>query len=78
MSPNSIKMQIMDVVDLRIKFLQFTAKLVIYSSRKLNHIKLCVSFVDSAIYHVFGDTNIVNPFFGLEPQIMLLSENFLK
>ena len=76
MSPNSIKIQIMDVVDLEIKFLLFTAKLVIYSSKKFNHIKLCVSFVDSAIYQVFRDTNIVNPFFGLEPQIMLLSEIF--
>ena len=42
------------------------------------HIQICVSFVDSVIYHDFGDPSIFHPFFGLESQIMTLSQKFQK
>ena len=37
-----------------------------------------MSFVDTVIYHDFGDLSIFHPFFGLESQIMTLSQKFQK
>ena len=42
------------------------------------HIQICVSFVDSIIYHDFMDQSIFHPLFGLESQIMTLSQKFQK
>ena len=42
------------------------------------HIQICMSFVDTVIYHDFGDLSMFHPFFGLESQIMTLSQTFQK
>ena len=39
---------------------------------------LCVSFVESVIYHDFRDQRIFHPLFGLESKIMTLSQKFQK
>ena len=42
------------------------------------HIQICVSFVDSVIYHDFRDLSIFHPLFGLESQIMTFSQKCQK
>ena len=37
-----------------------------------------MSFVDTVIYHDFGDLSIFHPFFGFKSQIMTLSQKFQK
>ena len=53
-------------------------KLLICSPSTEKHIQICVSFVDTVIYHDFGDLSIFLPFFNLESQIMALSQKFQK
>ena len=52
--------------------------LLICSPKTEKHIQICVSFVDTVIYHDFWDLSIITPFFGLESQIWTLSQKFQK
>ena len=42
------------------------------------HIQICVSFVESVIYHDCRDLNIFHPLFGFQSQIMTLGQKFQK
>ena len=39
------------------------------------HIQMCVSFVDTFIYHDFRNINIFHPLFGLQSQIMTFKKS---
>ena len=45
----------------------------VHQKRK-TYSQICVSFVDSVIYHDLRDPSIFHPLFGLESQIMTLSQ----
>ena len=47
-------------------------------TKKWKHIQLCVSFIDSVIYHDFRDLSIFHPLFCIKSQIMMLSPKFQK
>ena len=65
-SRNGIKMQV--------QLLLFTALAPDLFTNNGKYIHICVSFVDSFIYHDFRDLSIFHPLFGLESQIMTLSQ----
>ena len=76
-SRNGIRMQYLDVVGFK------SSTLTVYCAPDLftnngKHIHICVSFVDSVIYHDFRDLNIFHPLFGFESQIMTLSQKIQK
>ena len=78
-SRNGIKMQFLCVVGLKkIKFWLLSALASDLFTNNGKQIQICVSFVDSVIYHDFRDQRIFHPLFGFKSQIMTLSQKFQK
>ena len=78
MSRNGINMQCFGVVGFKSSTLTVYLKVPDLFTNNGKHIHICVSFVDSVIYHDFRDLNIFHPLFGLKPQIMTLSQKCHK
>ena len=77
-STNGIKMQFSGVVGFKSSTLTFYCLSSWFFNKNGKHIQICVSFVDSVIYHDFRDLSIFHPLFGLESQIMTLSQKCQK
>ena len=72
------KMQFLCVVGFKSSTLtvNWLSSWFIHQQRK--HSQVCVSFVDSIIYHDSRELSIFHPLFGLESQIMMLSQKKKK
>ena len=77
-SRNGIKMQFFGVVGFKGPTLNVYCLSSWFIHKQSKHIQICVSFVDSVIYHDFRDLSSFHPLFGLESQIMTLSQKFQK
>ena len=78
MSRNGIKMQFLGVVGFKSSTLTVYCKAPDLFTNNGKHIQICVSFVDSVIYHDFRYLSIFHPLFGLKSQIMMLSQKCRK
>ena len=73
-----IKMQFLSVVGFKSSTLTVYCLSSWFIHKQPKTYSNCVSFVDSAIYHDFRDLSIFHPLFGLESQIITLSQNLKK
>ena len=77
-SRKGTKMQFLGVVGLKSSTLTVYCFSSWFIHQQRKHIQICVSFVDSFIFHDFRDLSIFHPLFGPKSKIITLSPKFQK